>query len=930
MIVTLVIPFLVATVQPIFATTKTDRPTQTEVVVHSIADFSEREKLNKAMYWGNGTEQGFTDAVKEYEKNTGLKTDWRPQTNNFFRALRLPDNAVVTKTDKDDKDLKPKISDAYIGWLEVNESESGEREHVKWSDVLKPVKVERNYGGTPTVGSNFDDKSNKINQWTIGYVHDNGDTELKLLIGLNRIIREATVDYWENKGLTQAEVIKISDPTDAEGNTKFKLANGQWIIEQALTENMDKSLISTFSVPMFISLPMMNPTAKNNADSNYWYDATGNNSLHLYAKQYDPTTIKVAKTNAEDGKPIKDVRFLMMRKDLFVNYFKGDVNAALEALDSAIKKIIADLKDHPDQTDQILDRYLKQYVGAAGNPLYAARKTDKNGIATFSSSGDEAIYNLDTCSNYYIAEIYAPEPYLIDSAATGDSVANYPNIHEIEIEKYYESDGNTILVGEGTTDFGDYDRPTVDKAVKVNGKTFGLNEKNTGDQSEGVARGQIFQWIINASINQNIGSYTKYELLDTIPYNSNWTDATLSLTYTDKNGKQQSISLFEMMQNLYPRNAEGVAAIEHASGEGIAYTNNQAGSTVNNLQIGYNQQTAPTVKAVNAELSGAEGIELAGRTSIYTFDSNNRTVDKKQPVEDGYAQLTLNAELRTWLSNKMTALLEEGAKNGSWHLNWTLDAFANTAAQSSDLVNTIDLSYQTTFDSGSDRDKTHTFTAGWEIVKTDGNPVLKQDVITNGLAGAGFNLGYQVTKDNLSTIVKALYSAAAYPTYSHTASDNDIAQLKVDVQAGKVRWVYFMHLDVETQMPMNMMHSGSHSVMGDVIWTLDEKNATTHTSGTDGYLQYCGLASGEYQLKEVITPEGYQTLKAPYNFTLTRQEKGIINGQAGDGDIFVANYKEGAQALLPKTAGVWMLGIILVAIVAFLLANAAKLKEKMQ
>ncbi len=53
----------------------------------------------------------------------------------------------------------------------------------------------------------------------------------------------------------------------------------------------------------------------------------------------------------------------------------------------------------------------------------------------------------------------------------------------------------------------------------------------------------------------------------------------------------------------------------------------------------------------------------------------------------------------------------------------------------------------------------------------------------------------------------------------------------------------------------------SHMEMGDIYWVTDDRLATTHLSGVDrGYFQYCGVADGNYVLKESITPKGYKTM----------------------------------------------------------------------
>lgn len=71
--------------------------------------------------------------------------------------------------------------------------------------------------------------------------------------------------------------------------------------------------------------------------------------------------------------------------------------------------------------------------------------------------------------------------------------------------------------------------------------------------------------------------------------------------------------------------------------------------------------------------------------------------------------------------------------------------------------------------------------------------------------------------------------------------------------------LYFMHKDAETgaSMPSMDMSSADPEVMGDVIWTPVAAWATNHLTDDAGYLQYCGLAAGNYALIETKAPTGY-------------------------------------------------------------------------
>ncbi|QYU57661.1 hypothetical protein K1728_11010 [Weissella confusa] len=641
---------------------------------------------------------------------------------------------------------------------------------------------------------------------------------------------------------------QTSGPTDGDGETKLTLPNGQWVITQ------DSDATGTDeALPIFLDLPM---GKVNGSDTDYWYDTES--PLHVYTKQYKTASLTIKKTDAETEKALGGAQILLAPASV------------QDKLNEVLPQLIKDIEKTPAKADSLVAAAL-----GLSSDQFTIESTDKDGQVVFDANDGIAI---SKGQQYVIAELMAPKGYLTD-----------PQVTVVTAEQ--DSENAAKLVN--------YDELQVDKAITVDNQTFGANEKGTGDDKEGIARGQKFTWDITSELNKNIADYTNYTLTDEMPYQVNWMSMDLALTYT-QNGETKSVPLSQVVNGLYPVNHATDKSLidEGVTGKGLGFTTDQNGSTLNGKTIAYDAATAPQVTSL-AEGFDASSFNLFGHESTYTFvgqgDSANpaRVVDWTKPVENGEIVLDMTASGRQAMGALIEKLLAEGADDGSWNLSWKINSAGNTALQADHLVNKIDLDYNTKYDGGSDDDKTHTFTAGWEIIKTDGD--VKTDSngnITNGLAGAGFDLGLKVTSTNIDEVIAEMYTATRFPNMKRTASEQDVQQLRDDVKAGNTRWVYFMHEDMTTGEPMASMHSNASDPMGDILWTIREDNATTHYSGPDGYLQYCGLAGGDYQLIEREAPSGYKLMTEPHYFTLSNTQSGKINGAATSDDITVANYRD--------------------------------------
>ena len=160
---------------------------------------------------------------------------------------------------------------------------------------------------------------------------------------------------------------------------------------------------------------------------------------------------------------------------------------------------------------------------------FTIESTDKDGQVVFDANDGIAI---SKGQQYVIAELMAPKGYLTD-----------PQVTVVTAEQ--DSENAAKLVN--------YDELQVDKAITVDNQTFGADEKGTGDDKEGIARGQKFTWDITSELNKNIADYTNYTLTDEMPYQVNWMSMDLALTYT-QNGETKSVPLSQVVNGLYPVN----------------------------------------------------------------------------------------------------------------------------------------------------------------------------------------------------------------------------------------------------------------------------------------------------------------------------------------------------------------------------------------
>lgn len=317
-------------------------------------------------------------------------------------------------------------------------------------------------------------------------------------------------------------------------------------------------------------------------------------------------------------------------------------------------------------------------------------------------------------------------------------------------------------------------------------------------------------------------------------------------------------------------------------------------------------------------------LRMQGYTATYQFNgdvvteagqygANRAIID----ADTGQMKITTKETFRSRLAEW------DGLKNdttGRTSIVFKMNTQTNSAAQANTGDNKIDNKVQMLFDNGVTnqdtatdktglKDSAYTTAVGWEFHKTDkyGNP----------LRGAGFDMGRLVTAQNLENVISQLLSednngnpindASYLEMFEHlkgsaeyvdefnksdyTTDSAKIAAVKtyLDGQAADLRkrvaeyeaapdsekskyevYVWFIHLDNQghgKNQPI-VTDMTSSMEMGDIYWVTNTSLATTHKSGRDGYLQYCGVADGRYLFRESIAPDGYKQM-ADVKFTLS-------------------------------------------------------------
>ncbi|TGE75752.1 prealbumin-like fold domain-containing protein [Weissella confusa] len=971
------------------AAPKDARPTSTPVVLHKQLTSDSNTSHKGDTFWGNGHEATPTNPFTE-------ANGWKAAGAGYeFTAYQVPEKVgpagsqVKLISFPKNSNSTPKVADVQIGNLTKTDGSD-----LLWSDVIE-VNAE-------PAKSTAHDASNEKTDYVVQYslsIDMDYQAQLKTYLDANHV--EMFVDKTDASGAARFD--------GSDGN-KPSLENGNWIILE--TDTPKDAGINTIQQGMVLSLPMMDAasiTADEPDANKYWFGDAGSgygaNILNLYPKDIASLAkVDVTKTGSKSDLPQKDFYYTVFVADeTQLANVKAAIAAALPEGSSA---------NNVDLSTVIAGQIGQNFIQTVG--------TDTTGKASF--TGLDPVTQLGAGQSYYIVESKTPvvadadEPhYLLDATIQQivfDNSDTTPALTPDDVKVPYSG---------GTWDVNNY-MPGIDKSITIGSgedtDTAGQGTKNGGDTTNGVDRGEDFIWNIVSDLSVDASDYNKkYEIDDTIPYQTNWTAAKVAVAGID--------DVFEL-EHILPNPSNG-----GLTGHAITYGNNDnpstTGGTANGaLNSAYLKLTVPNgtyaklanVTAAKAILDVAgvtndttlqtflnTNVTVSGVSSKYHFEENNRLA-----VKDADGQLTIAVqEQGRELFSALAAAQTDTAKRV---MNIALTAHANSAAQASindttDITNKVDFDVENDYDVSTDKDTVKTFDAGWEIVKTDGSG--------QPLAGAGFDLAveipngtekadkvkraallnnffhgeisqgekkgqhvydqalynYAVTVDGEPTTIGALWEgmfldaaksdqfktgydtsgltdddaikALAYNTTDANSLYNELVSMMTatDYETDGQNVLYFMHKDAATGAYMPEMDMGATGVvMGDVIWTPVRAWATTHVTGDDGYLQYCGLAAGKYALIEKTAPEGYalidnevqlgnETYAHAETFTLGSKGVGVLDGGTGkiDGkptadDIHIENYQ---KSMFPLVGGI---GTLFAVIAGLLAMGLALLKRK--
>lgn len=722
--------------------------------------------------------------------------------------------------------------------------------------------------------------------WTIK-VKDGEESNFKTFLngatGVSKVNQEGSTEF----------------TTGSDGKIKLNnLADGHYVA----FETGVKPSTKTHAVPMVISLPMMD---RNGSNDTTWFDGDSH-PYNLYAKNYSDTANLTVKKVAENGTTavggawvgllnISDIDAAVQNGTLLqdavsqlTHDMQGKTFESETALKTAISTWIKKMKaDHFFNEDQatIAQKLLVQKTRYA--------KTNGEGKAEYS--------DLDPGSSYYVAELVAPQGYMANGKLQQVNLSTAEGGNDDDVTAGYGATDNDIYYQNSTFNLVNYGDVDIEKTVDTNqDNEFGTS----GDEKSGISRGEDFTWRLKSDVDADIADYKKYDIVDNMPYQVDWLTADIGLDY-DNDGTVD-VPLAKILSDIGSKNG--------MTGEGLKYDSN-------------NSSTGITFAEGSAWTK--DDIKISGTTSKYEFDDDNRVV--KDNAQNGTLTISLTAAGRAKLA---TLLQEHDGNKYSAKLIIDLGSRANRAAQAGEIENEAEVNVDNGYITNTDKDREKTYTAGWEIIKTDGNANFNGSTLTNALSGAGFDLAMKVTLDNKKAVWGLLYENTA----NGHKNPNESGKYNFDNEAEFETWlageidpyVYFMHVDNDGKA-MAGMTASDDMAMGDIIWSIHPENATTHITGGDGYLQYCGLAGGDYKLIESKVPSGYKKM-ADKTFTLSGNASednglngkgtGVINGHADENDVNIVNYK---KSMFPVTGGIGMIGALLV---GAMLMIASRIKKR--
>lgn len=380
------------------------------------------------------------------------------------------------------------------------------------------------------------------------------------------------------------------------------------------------------------------------------------------------------------------------------------------------------------------------------------------------------------------------------------------------------------------------------------------------DNKFGVSRGKSYNYTLDMQLPKTINNFSSYGFVDTIPYEvtvNSWTmyaqvngNLTPMIQAVDPNGNDSKSSSDGLSQPKSDYDSERIVTPDGKSADvnfKFAEVNGDNGAAA--AIFGYQGPLGKSTTAIQAQTTfiATNLLRMQGYTATYQFNGDVTT----DAGEYGANRAIIDSE-----NGEMSVTTKETFRQrlAAW------DGLANDTTGRTSLV--FKLNTQT--------NSAYTTAVGWEFHKTD--------KYGNALRGAGFDMGRLVTSQNLENVISQLLSEdnngnsinddSYLEMFDHLKCSaeyvEEFAKSKYEV------YVWFIHLDNQghgKNQPI-VTDMTSSMEMGDIYWVTNTSLATTHKSGRDGYLQYCGVADGRYLFRESIAPDGYKQM-ADVKFTLS-------------------------------------------------------------
>ncbi|MED4272848.1 collagen binding domain-containing protein [Weissella confusa] len=959
------------------ALAQANRPTDdgkgTTVVLHK------RETLGfgndaENLYWGDGN----------LDESGGFDT-WKWEPGVTFTAYSLGNIVSI------DKNGKPKIASVDV---------PGTNGKYQWNDILDPVDA---------TSAQFQGKySASSNQYAIEFVEQR-DFDA---VALQKALTDAKVSSVP------------FEATDGDGITKNNLKNGDWIILEDIKSGTQPSdSIETFATPMVLSLPMLNAQSANNwfgtdsgSELNLYpknYTDTGN--LRVIKK--DGETNKAVKGATIAIMQLTESNKAALEEKLGEGLLGGktaDIEDALTGYAEAGSlqyKVIDDAENGVVFNDLVPgETYYVLEVAAPDGYL----PNGKLQQATLRSASDRMIdpdVSDDDVTVQHRGGKYELKNYDTPDLDKDINVLKPAAVEDLTVKKSDTAgDDDPVYHNSNPLAYQNYDFQDNDTLYGVSrGKAFNY----TIDLETNPDLGTYTEFGIKDNIpyQVNINSWTLYgrfgygsALVEDTQFDTNEQGLVPLIQAVDPNGDTPDHSttdgLHQVSTEYDSKNPElmGVSFKFYSQNAAKAFGYNDKVYEEGDPE--YKQSLIDQTKWISENL-----IHMYGFNGQYSFDEKNQAVQFKAEGKDKELK---NGEMNIEFSDvflqkysqlpKFKALTDKGVSSS---MVFKMNAQTNSAAQANvggdnsdvtegktpqtDMINNfVTFNYDNGYVSGALTDQSQTNAVGWEFQKTDskGNPV----------SGAGFDLGRLVTEQNVENVISQLISInnngnAVYDDtkvrmadkLGYTGSRQDkiteienylagqAEDLRNAVKGGKETFVWFIHLaakgeegtDKNKQPIIDAMDS--HMEMGDIYWVTDDRLATTHLSGVDrGYFQYCGVADGNYVLKESITPKGYKTMdelkftigakdsfyvdengesKNPEYPTVTSAgdnqqmpSDNQITGRVGDDATATDNWasiKNYKKSVLPVVGGVGALSLLFIGAIA-MIASYIKRKTDMR